>query len=211
MIFKTIITEDWAMIQGEGSLDINYAEALIEAARIILRSGIPNIKLDLEKVDYISSAGVRALLILQKEAEAEPGTEIAIVYASKFVTTVLKMAGLQSLFSADFESLIDSSTQKLTCETKEFPQWTEITLSGSMNVFSVKWLVEFIRNMIEKGVRHLRLNCPDVIYISSAGIRSLLMIYKDISAAQGSFKIMNPSKEMVTVLKLAGLDTVLLN
>lgn len=210
MKIKTKITEDWAELELDGSLDVTSADMLVNDVKIILKSGIPEIKLNMEKVEYLSSAGIRALMMVQREVESGPGVIISILKASKFVSTVIKMAGIQSLFP-EAEENNTVSTQEMICEIKHFPQWVDIKISGSLNVFSVKWLVEKVTAIIDQGGHHLRLDMSCISYISSAGIRSLIMIYKNISAHKGTFRITNPSPEVTSVLSLAGLDSLLIH
>jgi len=53
------------------------------------------------------------------------------------------------------------------------------------------------------------LNMAEVVYLSSAGIRVLLIFYKQLSAIQGSFSVSNPSEHVRKVLEMAGLKVLL--
>lgn len=205
----TVITEDWVELILEGTIDVNTAEGVLKDVQIALRSGVAEVRLDLSRVEYISSAGIRAMLMIQKEAHKEEGVSVSVVRASDFVTSVVRMAGLQDLFAV-IETNDVPPAQSLRCTIKPHPMWTDLNLSGSLNVFSVKWLVEKVREMIKGGTRHLRLNAEGITYLSSAGVRSLLMIYKEMAAERGSFRIVQPSEELSNVLRMAGIDSLLI-
>ena len=65
------------------------------------------------------------------------------------------------------------------------------------------------------GMRAVRPHCisldmAEVDYISSAGIRILVLYARQLKAIQGSFSVVNASQPVRRVLELAGLDSLLL-
>ena len=64
----------------------------------LIDHGRYHIVLDMSSVNYISSAGLRALVALQREATKHRGS-VVIAAPSERVTDVLKLAGLQQLFT----------------------------------------------------------------------------------------------------------------
>jgi len=61
------------VVSVNGRLDTNTADDFQTSVNEILTSGEKAILVDLEKVDYVSTAGLRALLMLAKKASALGG------------------------------------------------------------------------------------------------------------------------------------------
>ena len=61
---------------------------------------------------------------------------------------------------------------------------------------------------IISGVKHLVFDMTELTYISSAGLR-LLLIYQQKMKVQGKMTIRNVRKEVMSVLKLTGFDKFL--
>ena len=59
-----------------------------------------------------------------------------------------------------------------------------------------------------EGVKHLVFDMAELTYVSSAGLR-LLLLYQNKMKAQGKFTIRNVRKEVMSVLKLTGFDKFL--
>ena len=80
-----------AMLSLSGSLDALTAGEL-EAAVAALGDGITDLVLDLEKLEYVSSAGLRQFALAQRRM-AEKGS-FSLVRVPAFVRDVLTMTGL---------------------------------------------------------------------------------------------------------------------
>ena len=61
---------------------------------------------------------------------------------------------------------------------------------------------------IISGVKHLVFDMTELTYISSAGLR-LLLVYQQKMKVQGKMTIRNVRKEVMSVLKLTGFDKFL--
>lgn len=88
-------TEDGIVLKVEGRVDTVTSPELQE---MILNSfkKTGNLVLDLEKVDYVSSAGLRALLIGEKTAKGKKGT-MKIIHVDKPVQSVFDMTGFSKI------------------------------------------------------------------------------------------------------------------
>ena len=87
---------DVALIELEGSLDGKTAP---EVQRQVLPSaeGQNKVILDMTGVDYVSSAGVRILLLLYRQLKAKGG-KIALVGMSEEIKDVMSNTGLINFF-----------------------------------------------------------------------------------------------------------------
>lgn len=80
-----------AMLSLSGSLDALTAGEL-EAAVAALGEGITDLVLDLEKLEYVSSAGLRQFALAQRRMAGKGSFSLVRVHA--FVRDVLTMTGL---------------------------------------------------------------------------------------------------------------------
>lgn len=77
----------------KGRLDAIWSDHVGRALAECVREGQHALALDMAEVDYISSAGIRILVMYAKQLKAIHG-RLAVVNASQNVQTVLKLAGL---------------------------------------------------------------------------------------------------------------------
>jgi anti-anti-sigma factor len=79
-----------------GRLDVTWAEHVLECAQELIRRGRHQLRVDAAGVDYISSAGIRTLIRIQKELQAVNG-QLLVVHPTPFVASTLSMSGLGHL------------------------------------------------------------------------------------------------------------------
>ena len=92
-----------------GRIDSTTAPDLDDALHAAADGSDPRIVVDLEAAEYISSAGLRALVSAAKAARRRQG-DVRIARPSQRVSEVLKLAGLESIFSlhADLDTAVAS-------------------------------------------------------------------------------------------------------
>ena len=83
-----------ALITLEGRLDTSKAPALMEELKSLIGQKISSITFDARKLDYISSAGLRAIIF----AKQKVGTDVSLelLGANEAVRDVIDMSGLSS-------------------------------------------------------------------------------------------------------------------
>ncbi|MBL8096488.1 MAG: STAS domain-containing protein [Anaerolineales bacterium] len=81
-----------------GRIDSTTAPDLDGALHTAADGANPRIVIDLSPAEYISSAGLRALVSAAKAARRNGG-DVRIAQPSERVSEVLKLAGLESIFS----------------------------------------------------------------------------------------------------------------
>lgn len=84
-------------IQLSGRLDALSAGPVQDALMSLVDEGERRFLADLSRVDYLSSAGIRALLAVQKQLQGLSG-EMILAGAPKLVRNVIETAGLATLF-----------------------------------------------------------------------------------------------------------------
>ena len=72
-------------------------------------------------------------------------------------------------------------------------------------------VLEFeLSEALKKGMGNITVNMMQVSFLSSAGIRVLLMYFKKAKEAGGSFYVESPSENVINVLGMTALDEMLL-
>ncbi len=85
--------DDRLLIRAEGRLDASWAEHVKETLLAHVRAGRHHIVLDAAGISYLSSMGIRSLMVLYKELSAVHGS-FAIIQAQGMVRDTLEKSGL---------------------------------------------------------------------------------------------------------------------
>src|SRR5579863_6709339 len=98
-------------------------------------------------------------------------------------------------------------------EIKSIPHgdYTEVIPSGRLDEYWASHLQSGLDQVIRGGVHRIRLNMSSVTYLSSAGIRILLLVYKQLREINGSFAVTDPSPTVRSILDLTRLSPVLID
>jgi anti-anti-sigma factor len=89
---------DRILLEVQGRLDGTWADHLADRLSEVVRSGNHNVRLDLSRTTFLSSAGIRVLLIYFKQLKALQGG-LEVWQPSEMVREVLELSGLQSLLT----------------------------------------------------------------------------------------------------------------
>lgn len=102
MNIETRIQGDRAVLRVAGRLDAAWAEHFHGAVRDAVRDGHDQVRVDASALEYLSSAGIRTLLKIQRELTAVKGS-FGIIRASTFVADTLRLSGLQQFLVSESE------------------------------------------------------------------------------------------------------------
>jgi anti-anti-sigma factor len=86
----------------------------------------------------------------------------------------------------------------------------EIKLKGRMDATWSDHVARALAECVHSGQHLIAVDMAEVDYISSAGIRILLLYTRQLGAIQGHLTVINASSMVRKVLELAGLDNLLL-
>ncbi|HML22721.1 MAG TPA: STAS domain-containing protein [Aggregatilinea sp.] len=93
-----------------GRINDENAARLVESLETAISAGHHNLVLDLSGVDYMNSAGLRALVTLYKQVERVAGT-LTIANPSDRVKTLFALVGLDSVLDIEEDSLSSNGTR----------------------------------------------------------------------------------------------------
>ncbi|CAG36622.1 STAS domain-containing protein [Desulfotalea psychrophila] len=81
-------------------------------------------------------------------------------------------------------------------------------LSGKLNSTTVTKLEESLRQHTSPPLSHLVLNCQDLEYISSAGLRIVLSLTKTFAKTDWHFTICCLQEHVLEVFEMSGFDSL---
>lgn len=118
-------TGDTLLIRLAGRLDASWCDTVEKALTAAVREGEHHIHLDMEKVDYISSAGLRVLFTVYKQLLSIKGV-FAIRNPSANVRSVIQMVGIGSLIATGeiAEAAVQDRGRLHSSERAEFEIFT---------------------------------------------------------------------------------------
>ncbi len=80
---------------------------------------------------------------------------------------------------------------------------------GRLDTDSSPELVRQTNEVIGRGGRRLLLDLKDLYYISSAGLRAVLVAARDMAAVGGKLAISSPNREVTEVFDISGFVSVI--
>jgi anti-anti-sigma factor len=84
-----------------------------------------------------------------------------------------------------------------------------LRLEGRLDVAWAEHVLGRAQEELRGGRRCLLLDAAGLTYLSSAGIRILLQLRRDVKAVQGQFFVVRPSEFVENALRMSGLDVLL--
>jgi stage II sporulation protein AA (anti-sigma F factor antagonist) len=91
-------TGDVVIVRLAGRLDSGAAHSAEDGFNGVLGGGTPRLAIDMTKLDYISSAGLRVLLVVAKKVQQAKG-KVALFGLSPNVSEVFSVSGFDTIFS----------------------------------------------------------------------------------------------------------------
>ncbi len=85
----------------------------------------------------------------------------------------------------------------------------ELKIEGRVDGYWADHLAAAVDQEIRQGSHHIQLDLSQVAFLSSAGIGTLVRLYKDLKSIQGSFAVSNCSRIVLKVLELSKLVDLL--
>jgi anti-anti-sigma factor len=98
MQIQTEQVGDAHLVVASGRLDGIYSSAFVSQVGELITGPNPKILIDFADIDYVTSAGLRALLLLLKKAKASGGV-FALCGVNEQVRQILDISGFAELFS----------------------------------------------------------------------------------------------------------------
>lgn len=102
---------------------------------------------------------------------------------------------------------MDQGTRhSLTVTTREQAGITFVTMRGSLSATTAEQGNQDMKKIVDAGAKKVVLNLADVDYISSGGIRVLILMGKQLNNVQGQLKIAAAKGMVKEALQASGFD-----
>lgn len=89
-------------------------------------------------------------------------------------------------------------------KTERIGKYMVVTASGRLDASWAEYFADVFLNYIRNGDHHLVVNAAAMDFLSSAGIRSLIRVNKELKLVKGSFTIVNASPFVLKTLEATG-------
>ena len=182
MKIESHIKDSVATVNLEGTLNVLGAASVDEELKQLIKTGSRKIELDMSKVDYISSAGLRALTGNMKSLH-EIGGSLRIIEASERVMNFLEMTGVFDLLmsSGAVKPKIPLSVERFESSTIEtYTADSNSSLSLLSIVSQTGAVIEFPETIVAFGAGS---------FVDDGGLGKLL---SGIFLAAGGTAVMKP-------------------
>ncbi len=209
---STVIVVPSGRLDGIGAPDVE--DQLVAAAK--RHRGC--VVLDCRAIVYISSAGLRALLLGAK-ACAREGGELTVAALQPNCRTVMEASGLLSVLQ--YTETVEATSKgarrprrrpvRDAMEVGERREAHAVVLSpvGQLDSDSAPLLLKRIGDAIESGDTRVVLDCAGVSYVNSAGLRALLIGAKQCRKAGGNLVIAALAPQCRSVMEMSGFLTII--
>ncbi len=84
-----------------------------------------------------------------------------------------------------------------------------VSISGKINALTAPDFEKYLKNLVESGSRKLILDFSDVEYVSSAGLRSVLIITKMLKSKRGSLILASLQLSVKEVFEISGFTAII--
>lgn len=92
--------------------------------------------------------------------------------------------------------------------TKTETNWTVLSPTGRIDANTSPEFETFCRGQLDAGINHLAVDLSNVQYMSSAGLRVLLSVLKEISKRGGKMALVAPQENVREVLEISGFAKI---
>lgn len=93
-------------------------------------------------------------------------------------------------------------------QVSNIEQVTLVQVNGRVDGTNASQLGSTLAGQIDSGKIRIVLDLSSVEYMSSAGLREIVMAYKRVQRSAGDVRIVQPSRRVMELLEVSGLDTV---
>jgi len=81
-----------------------------------------------------------------------------------------------------------------------------LSLNGRLDTMNFALLEKEVNSLIKNNQKYIILNCQALDYVSSSGLRVLLMSLNQVKAVGGKFSICSLQPSIIKIFKISGFD-----
>ena len=203
-----------------GRLDAAGAPVLEDALRSAVARGNVSIVVECDGIDYISSTGIRTLLVGAKSCQAAGGA-LSVTGLQPVCRAVMEASGLLTVLNhreTTKEALAVSGRRpQKRAEGRrvlEIEEWLDgavavLALHGRLDNRGVSVLMERFSAVLKRGTARIVLDCENMSYVDSTGLRALLTAAKACQQEGGRFALASLQPQCRSVVEMSGFLSVI--
>ena len=214
------------IVSLDGRLDGHGAPDLEATVLAIVERGDVRVVLDCSSLRYISSFGLRALLVCARNCRKQGG-KLAIAALQPDCQSVVEMSGLLSMIEwhdtteAAFATpdrasshggnnrSVPKNTAGMAFEERIAGPAVVVSLNGRLDGHSAPHLESVVCAVIGRGCVRTVLDCGRMTYVSSSGLRALLLSAGSCRQESGKLVIAALHAECRSTLQMSGFPSVI--
>ncbi len=203
-----------AVVTPAGRLDASTAPEFDGFARTLLEQGFKHVVLDCSRLEVLSSAGLQSLLHLARRSSAAGGA-VVLCGLLGVVATVIRVAGFHEVMhvSATVDeavaSLRDGGSRRASLSIETIHGVTVLVLHDRLDALTAPDLDRRAGDLLASGSRSLVVDCAQLELVTSAGLRSLVLLARRARMVGALAAISGVHGEVARVLSTAGMDRLL--
>jgi anti-sigma B factor antagonist len=97
---------------------------------------------------------------------------------------------------------------RLTIDVRHEDDMVVIVLAGDIDIDTAAQLREVVTQLTDDGAHHLVFDLTAVTFVDSVGLAVFVLARKKLQLRQGHLDIVAPTRRVLAIFKLAGLDQV---
>ena len=201
---------DAQVLALSGRLDSDAAPEFERQCQKELNGGTSTLILDLTPLEYLSSAGLRAILSTGKALQAKEGKLVLCVPKGQ-TRQIVEAIGFHKMFTvcSNMEEVGKHVTGNFKIHIHKEWEVDVMTVFGRVDAERAPEIEAIGRKVLETPYAKLCINMSAVQYLSSAGLCALLNLGKLATAKHGRLFLCSPSAQVKQILKLSGFDKIL--
>ena len=216
------------VVSPTGRLDGVGGPVLEGRVAAIAGRGVRRVVLDCGRMTYISSAGLRALLVSARTCLQEGGA-FAVAALEPQCRSVVNASGLLSIL--DYHETVDAALavpdratpadsrarpasenrQTITIEERSEGAAIVLSLDGRLNGAGARVLEARVAAIVERGSIRVVLDCAGMSYVNSTGLRALLLSARACRKPGGRLVIAGLRPECRSVVGMSGFLSIIDN
>jgi anti-anti-sigma factor len=193
-----------------GRLDSDAAPDFEEQCQAVTRGEARTLILEMTGLEYLSSAGLRAILSIGKALQARDGKLVLCVPKGP-TRQIIEACGFHKLFAvcANLGEAGKHTTGDFRIHLHREYEVDVMTVYGRVDAERAPEVESAGRKILETPFRKLLINLSAVEYLSSAGLCALLNLSKLADVRKGRLFLCSPAASVRQILKLSGFDKIL--
>jgi anti-anti-sigma factor len=201
---------DTKVLKVSGRLDAETSTALEERCLELIKEGCRSLLIELDSLEYLSSAGLRSLLVVGKTIKQAEG-KLVLVTGPGLTRQILESAGYDKLFPIcnTIEEAGKYTTGNFRLVLSKEWDIDIMALHGRLDAEHAPEVEAAGKRILETGYLKLIISLTGVQYLSSAGLCALLNLAKLAKTRHCRLFLCDPAPAVRQILQISGFDKLI--